>query len=87
MSGGRVECSLVSADEASVKYDVELQSESTWRGAATISLADGAVDLSVEGAPPWLVELARTFLRGEWRARQKAPSPWPRRINRWREGS
>ena len=50
--------------------------------------ADGTVAFgawSPPDPPAWLLDYARQFLRGEWRARQVPdPPPWPERITRWR---
>jgi hypothetical protein len=72
-----------------VIYQLELATPAgAWLGRATVASGDGAVSFAAwqpEQPPAWLVTLAETFLRGEWRARRgdDAP-PWPARIQRWR---
>jgi hypothetical protein len=84
-TGGRVELRLVRAADV-VEYAVELAvPDAEWQGTARLDAA-GAVTLDgVDGAPAWLADYARAFLRSEWRARQGPdPAPWPDRIGRWR---
>jgi hypothetical protein len=85
-TGGRVVLDLVS--DGPTYRAALLTPEARWDGEARVG-ADGAVAFSdwvPADPPPWLVDLARAFLRGEWRYRHGAatPSPWPARINRWR---
>jgi hypothetical protein len=86
-TGGRVILELDSVSD-SARYRALLYTPDTlYRGAATVALADGTVELGGWDADPpaWLVDLARKFLRTEWRARQPAgAAPWPARISRWR---
>ena len=86
--GGRVALELVSADTDAVVYAAELHAAATvHRARVTIAVSDGALTWSTwdTDPAPWLLEFARAFLRGEWRARNvDDPAPWPRKINRWR---
>ncbi len=88
--GGRVVLTRKAVREDEVVYEVRLHApEGTWQGDATIIIADGAIALPDFGgdaqAPPWLVDMARAFLRTVWSARRKEDPPrWPRRLRRWR---
>lgn len=88
-TGGRVSMDLVSVAPEAIVYRAGLfQPDAEWHGEARIDGA-GVVTLErVTGAPDWLVEYARAFLRGEWRARQGPDAaPWPDRITRWRSAA
>jgi hypothetical protein len=84
-SGGRIELELQRA-APEVEYRASLSTpDGEWQGTARID-GGGAVSLDgLDGAPTWLVDYARAFLRAEWRGRQGPdPEPWPDRIGRWR---
>jgi hypothetical protein len=88
-TGGRVVLDL-DPDAPGIRYRAALYLPGTLhRGAAEVA-PGGEVTFS-EWEPPappaWLVQLARAFLRSEWRARQRGddPAPWPARISRWRD--
>lgn len=85
--GARFLFELDALDDVGVVYRVVLSSaESTWQGVANVVIESGAVTLDgLEGAPEWIREAARAFLRGLWNARRgPEPSRWPRRVTRWR---
>jgi hypothetical protein len=88
-SGGRVILELDAETAEEIRYRAELYTpDELFRAPVTIGVKDGAVSYGAWDAsqpPAWLVDFATAFLRGEWRARQKAPSAWPRRVSRWRE--
>jgi hypothetical protein len=84
-TGGRLELSLSVQSPDGFAYEVDL----FWpggnaRGLAKVTLPDGVVDLTVEGAPEWLVRATGLFLRGLYRDARDA-QPLPRRVTRWRE--
>lgn len=83
--GGRLELSLTEQDDAGFTYAVELLwPEGRATGSARVSLPDGVVALSVEGAPAWLGKTTTLFLRGLYRDVRDG-EPLPRRVTRWRE--
>jgi hypothetical protein len=86
-TGGRVILELDDAAGDPVRYRAVLYTpDVVFHGVATVT-REGVVDLGGWDADPpaWLVDLARKFLRTEWRARQVPdPEPWPARISRWR---
>lgn len=86
-TGGRVVLERSNAT-TEIEYQAGLYTpDAEWHGVARVP-TDGQIVLeSWQPAEPpaWLVELARVFLRSEWRGRQgPEPAPWPARINRWR---
>jgi len=85
--GGRATLRLSATDDTQVEYDVEfLTKDGRFAAHATVALSDGAVEVrSDDAVPAWLVELARTTLRGAFRT-ARATSSWPRRLSRWRGG-
>jgi len=87
--GGRLIVRLGQLLEDRVDYEGTISSgASTWSVRASIALPGGAVEISAtpeEGAPEWLVKILRATLRAAFRA-SATGTPWPRRINRWREG-
>jgi hypothetical protein len=86
--GGRVVLELASEGPDEARFELSLYDpETLWRGQATVVLPGGEVRLEgfTSEPPAWLLAMTRAFLRSEWKARQAAPAPWPRRINRWRE--
>jgi hypothetical protein len=95
-TGARVVMDLVSASGEGVVYRAALYlPDAEWQGRAEVCVAGGEVRFArwepdAPAPPEWLVKLAHAFLRAEWRARSAAgeagePTPWPARINRWRE--
>lgn len=87
MSGGRLNLELVAG--AGVSYAAELEAGAAiWRGTLRVD-AGGKVSFEPwPGAEPpaWLCQATIAIVRAEWRNRQGPdPSPWPRRITRWRK--
>lgn len=85
--GGRVLLELEAQDDQRIAYRLTLDTkDAAWTGRAEVLAADGAVTMEgLDGAPPWLVDAARAFVRSLWTARRGAePAPWPRRVLRWR---
>jgi hypothetical protein len=85
--GGRVLLELAAEAGDSVRYDVTLETrDGAWRSSAQVVVADGAVTMTApEGAPPWLIDAARAFLRTVWNGRRGPDAAaWPRRVLRWR---
>ena len=87
-TGGRISMDRVAAGPDGVVYRAGLfVPDAEWHGEARIDAAGMVTMDGTVGAPDWLVEYARAFLRGEWRSRQVPDAaPWPDRISRWRAG-
>jgi hypothetical protein len=84
--GGRIELKLQRAQQDRVTYALSLATESAeWSGFASVTTADGAIELSVADAalPAWLSDFARSVLRTLYRAGREGAG-WPRRVARWR---
>ena len=85
--GLRFELIARTADAGTVAYDVTLTGpETAATGTATVTLADGRVQLDLPASvPAWATSTLNAFLRSEWRSRRDDPEdPWPRRLTRWR---
>jgi hypothetical protein len=84
--GGTIELKLERSSDEEVAYGATLATpDGSWGARVSVAIADGRVELEVDdGAPGWLVDLARNVMRSVWRAR--ASAGWPRRITRWRAG-
>jgi hypothetical protein len=90
-NGGKLELRLQSATADSVLYVGALDAPvGSFPCEVTLSMEGGRVDVVVlhGGAEPprWLVEWAKSIVRGLWRGRRGGPeaATWPRRITRWR---
>jgi hypothetical protein len=85
--GGTVTLDLDGSDQASVRYRAQLTTPAGQSsGTVSVALTDGTIVFAGwtgDEPPPWLLDYARQFLRGAWRAR--ATTPWPARIHRWRD--
>lgn len=65
-----------------VRYDAELETDTTTKSLATVRISDGNVSFDPwepSDPPAWLLDSARAVLRSEWRNKT-----WPRRITRWK---
>lgn len=83
--GGRLELTLTEQTDAGFVYAVELLwPEGRATGTARVSLPEGVVDLTADGAPAWLLKTTTLFLRGLYRDARDG-EPLPRRVTRWRE--
>jgi hypothetical protein len=87
--GGKVTLRLTATGPERVEYVGEVETEEATYGLrASIAVLSGEIELGPAhggaSAPAWLVEVARTTLRGAWRA-YRTGTPWPRRVSRWRE--
>ena len=85
-NGGRLEFKLVENLAATADYALTIftpHAEATNR--AQVNADTGAIEMGEwQGeAPDWLVQFARTLLRGVLRTRQ-SDGDWPRRLTRWR---
>ena len=84
-TGARLELSLEGQSKDEFVYEVALlwpAGEGT--GRARVSLPEGKVDLSVDGAPDWLLRTTTSFLRGLARDAREGQA-LPRRVARWRD--
>lgn len=91
--GVRVQLERAGGASGEIRYEASLfgPAPALWRGPVVVHLDDGSVALgpfSPGDPPPWVEQIVRAFLRGEWRARRNDPeNPWPDRITRWRAAS
>ncbi|MCC6646329.1 MAG: hypothetical protein IT374_12255 [Polyangiaceae bacterium] len=85
-SGARVELTLRGVDDREARYSATAAFSGTQAiGDASVSLADGAVSLSLSPpAPDALHAFVVAVLRRAWASRREDPAPWPSRITRWR---
>jgi hypothetical protein len=88
--GGRVVLTRADVGNEVVTYEIALHTPTAqWTALARIGVGDGRIELGAlegeGGPPPWLLEMARAFLRSVWTGRQREANPvWPRRVRRWR---